>query len=211
MIDERQPTAAPEPEDARDAAAQPGADGESGSTESVIESLTAQLEETRAEKDRFHRAYSDAVTYSRRADERHADDLRYAATPILTQLLSVLDDLERAFAAMPATFQQVTWVEGLLLIYRKLMTQLEAHGVKEIEGAGQPFDPNLHEAVSRVAGPEGRIVEVLQRGYLFHERLLRPVLALVGDGSGDQQPMDGAPGQDSQPPEDEAKIDNETE
>ena len=159
-------------------------DAETGEDEqSALESLQAQLDEATAEKEKYHRAYSDAVDFSRRAGERHTAELQYAAAPVLTQLLSSVDDLERAFGSMPDSMLRMTWVEGILLIYRKLQGALEASGVTEIEAADAAFDPNQHEAISRVPGPEGRIVEVLQKGYMLHDRVLRPALVQVGDGS----------------------------
>ena len=174
MVDERK-------DDASGVAEPDAEDG--GGEKSELESLQAQLADAIAEKDRYHRAYSDAVDFSRRAGERHSAEVQYAAVPVLTQLLSSVDDLERAFGSIPDTMLRMTWVEGILLIYRKLQGTLESSGVTEIEAAGAVFDPNLHEAISRVPGPEGRIVQVLQKGYMLHDRVLRPALVQVGDGS----------------------------
>ena len=181
MVDERK-------DDASGVAETDAEDG--GDEQSVLESLQAQLEEAIAEKDRYHRAYSDAVDFSRRAGERHSAELQYAAAPVLMQLLSSVDDLERAFGSIPDSMLRMTWVEGILLIYRKLQGALESNGVTEIETAGAAFDPNLHEAISRVPGPEGRIVEVLQKGYMLHDRVLRPALVQVGDGSASRESND---------------------
>lgn len=159
-----------------------------GDEQSVLESLQAQRDEAIAEKDKYHRAYSDAVDFSRRAGERHTTELHYAAAPVLAQLLSSVDDLERAFGSMPDSMLRMTWVEGILLIYRKLQATLDASGVTEIEAAGAAFDPNLHEAISRVPGSEGRVVEILQKGYMLHDRVLRPALVQVGDGTDAQHP-----------------------
>ncbi len=169
-------------DETQDRAAANGTPGGEGDTDDhgAMEPLRAQLETAIAEKDKYHRAYSDAVDFSRRAGERHAVDVRYATVPVLTQLLSALDDLERAFGSIPEAVLRLTWVEGILLIYRKLQSTLEANGVTEIQSADAAFDPNVHEAISRVAGPEGQIVEVLQKGYMLHDRVLRPALVQVG-------------------------------
>ena len=169
MVDEKK-------DDASGVAEPNSEDGDGEKSE--LESLQAQLDEAIAEKDRYHRAYSDSVDFSRRAGER--------------QLLSSVDDLERAFGSIPDTMLRMTWVEGILLIYRKLQGTLESSGVTEIEAAGAVFDPNLHEAISRVPGPEGRIVEVLQKGYMLHDRVLRPALVQVGDGSTSGGASDGS-------------------
>ena len=181
MVDERK-------DDASGVAETDAEDG--GDEQSVLESLQAQLDEAIAEKDKYHRAYSDAVDFSRRAGERHSAELQYAAAPVLMQLLSSVDDLERAFGSIPDSMLRMTWVEGILLIYRKLQGALESNGVTEIETASGTFDPNLHEAISRVPGPEGRIVEVLQKGYMLHDRVLRPALVQVGDGSDSRESND---------------------
>ena len=178
MVDDKQ-------EDAASIAESDSEDG--GDEQSALASLQAQLDEAIAEKNRYHRAYSDAVDFSRRSGERHGAELQYATAPVLTQLLSSVDDLERAFGSMPESMLRLTWVEGILLIYRRLQGTLEASGVTGIEAADTAFDPNLHEAISRVAGPEGRIVEVLQKGYMLHDRVLRPALVQVGDGTGSEQ------------------------
>ena len=183
MVDEKK-------DDASGVAEPNSEDGDGEKSE--LESLQAQLGEAIAEKDRYHRAYSDSVDFSRRAGERHSAELQYATAPVLTQLLSSVDDLERAFGSIPDTMLRMTWVEGILLIYRKLQGTLESSGVTEIEAAGAVFDPNLHEAISRVPGPEGRIVEVLQKGYMLHDRVLRPALVQVGDGSTSGGASDGS-------------------
>ena len=94
-----------------------------------------------------------------------------------------LDDLERAFTVIPPSLAQLTWVEGIALIHRKLMAILEAQGVREIDAQDQPFDPQLHEAIAQSEGPEGMVVQVIQRGYSLHDRVLRPALVQVGNGS----------------------------
>ena len=188
MVDDRH-------EDAAHVAESDAEDG--GDEQSALASLQAQLDEAIADKDRYHRAYSDAVDYSRRSGERHGAELQYATAPVLTQLLSSVDDLERAFGSMPESMLRLTWVEGILLIYRRLQGTLEANGATEIEAADAAFDPNLHEAISRVAGPEGRIVEVLQKGYMLHDRVLRPALVQVGDGTGSEQSTGDDSGTDS--------------
>jgi molecular chaperone GrpE len=79
--------------------------------------------------------------------------------------------------------QALTWLDGIFLIQRKLLAVLQQEGVKEIEAqAGQGFDPNLHEAVAYEGSPdhqEGQIIEVLQKGYMLHDRIIRPALVRV--------------------------------
>lgn len=74
----------------------------------------------------------------------------------------------------------MTWIDGVKLIQRKLQAILEAQGLTEIKTVGEAFDPNLHEAVLQGDGEEGKVIEVLQKGYKFHDRVIRPALVMVG-------------------------------
>ena len=100
------------------------------------------------------------------------------------ELLRVLDDFERAFVALPVELRSLTWIEGVYMIGQKLYALLQARGLTPIEAQDQEFDPFLHEAVLREEGAEGSdslvVVQELQRGYRFHERVIRPTMVKVG-------------------------------
>ena len=100
------------------------------------------------------------------------------------ELLRVIDDFERAFMALPPELRTLTWIEGVYMIGQKLFALLQARGLSPIEAQGQEFDPFLHEAVLREEGAEGSdalvVVQELQRGYRFHERVIRPTMVKVG-------------------------------
>lgn len=167
-----------------------GADGtrraETTAEAGDLETLRKSLEEERARAESnlagWQRAQADFSNYRRRVEQERADLTRFAAAPTLTPVLATVDDLERALAVVPPNLAQLTWVDGIFLIYRKLLAALEASGVREIEAQGQPFDPQLHEAVLHGEGPESQVVQVLQRGYYLHDRILRPALVMVGNG-----------------------------
>jgi molecular chaperone GrpE len=95
-----------------------------------------------------------------------------------------MDDFERAFAALPAELRRLTWVEGVYMIWNKTLAIFEARGLTPIEATGRDFDPREHEAVMREddSDPSEQTVVVaeLQRGYRFHDRVLRPTLVKVG-------------------------------
>ena len=94
----------------------------------------------------------------------------------------MVDDLERALKNRPQEGEGAAWAEGIELIYRKLLGILEAEGVTQLDPQGAMFDPNFHEAVISEASDQfesGRIIEVLQKGYLQGERVLRPALVRV--------------------------------
>ena len=149
----------------------------------------------------WQRAQADYANHKRRADQERAEALRYGSLPALAHVLSITDDLERALNALPLNLTRLTWVEGVVIIYRKMLAMLEASGVTEIEAEGRDFDPSVHEAIAQTDGPEGQVVQVVQKGYQLYDRVLRPSLVQVGngvvvppdggDGSGDVQQNDG--------------------
>tara|TARA_B100001750_G_C15308368_1_gene495909 strand:- start:191 stop:784 length:594 start_codon:yes stop_codon:yes gene_type:complete len=147
--------------------------------------LSSVDEKKRAEDylDNWQRSQADFSNYKRRMEQERTDLIRYSGASVVGSLLSVVDDMERALVNVPPQMLTMTWVEGIAIIYKKLVGALESHGVIEIETSGQEFDPHLHQAISQVAGPEGVIVTELQKGYKMHDRILRPSLVQVGDGS----------------------------
>jgi molecular chaperone GrpE len=96
----------------------------------------------------------------------------------------VLDDFERAFQALPPELRTLTWVEGVALIWQKVYAILQARGLSPIEAIGTEFDPYVHEAVLREEDADPSeltsVVAELQRGYRFHDRVLRASLVKIG-------------------------------
>jgi molecular chaperone GrpE len=130
----------------------------------------------------WQRSQADFVNFRRRVDQERSELLKLAESGLILDLLPVVDDLERALVGLPPELQGLTWVEGILLIERKLKSVLEAHGVKPIEALGKEFDPREHEAVMRDGDPDEAttVVSELQRGYRMHDRVLRPAMVKVG-------------------------------
>jgi molecular chaperone GrpE len=141
-----------------------------------------QAEKAESNRSGWMRAQADYQNYKKRIEQDRSDMNRYAISPILLHCLSVIDDLERAFTALPVELSQLTWVSGIALIHRKMYGILDSNGVLEIEADGKKFDPNLHEAISQAPGEEGKIISVIQRGYQVQDRVLRPALVQVGNG-----------------------------
>jgi molecular chaperone GrpE len=159
---------------------------ELGPREDSPDYLKALLEVLKAEKDEqfaaWQRSQADFANYRRRSEQERAELIKMAEAGLLRELLPVLDDLERAMGGLPAELRGLTWVEGILIIDRKLNAILEMHGLKPIEALGKEFDPFEHEAVIREGEP-GEATTVtgeLQKGYRFHDRVLRPTLVKVG-------------------------------
>ena len=152
-----------------------------------IESLKKALADEKEKSEKYlanwQRAQADFVNFKRRNEQERAEVVNYANSTLISNVLPVLDDLERALASVPAEFAESPWVGGIRHIYRKLLSVLEAHGVSAIEAEGKDFDPNFHEAVMSVEGDEGKVVEETQKGYKLRNRVIRPTKVKVGKGS----------------------------
>jgi molecular chaperone GrpE len=165
-----------------DPAAMPEA--ETASAPSAADEKIARLEAELAEtKDRLLRALAETENQRQRHQRERQDVQRYAAFEFAREVLNVADNLRRAIDAVPeadATARGV--IEGVAATERELLAIFERHGVKRVDPQlGERFDHNLHEAMFEVPGapqPPGTIAQVLQPGYVMHDRLLRP--ALVG-------------------------------
>jgi molecular chaperone GrpE len=151
-----------------------------------IENLKNELNDMRIKADEYldgwQRARADFANYKKRVERDQAQVYQMAVGSIVKRYLDVLDDLERALNNKPTSGEGATWAEGIELIYRKLLAILEAEGVQQMDADGQFFDPNLHEAISQENSPEhesGQIIEVIKRGYLLGERVIRPALVRV--------------------------------
>ncbi len=139
--------------------------------------------------DALQRERASFINYKRRAEQERVETIQYAAASLLKNLLPVVDDFDRALAAIPEEARKDNkWVEGVELIARKLHNLLEQEGVQPIEAQGQPFDPNLHEAVAFDDKTEGSddhqdtVAEVFSKGYKLHDRVLRPAMVKVSRG-----------------------------
>jgi len=152
-----------------------------------IERLTGERDAIAGERDDYlaalQRERAEFVNFKRRtADERQAM-LGLAAEGLISKVLALADDFDRAIEARPGTIADDPWVEGIAAIDRKLRLLLESEGVSPIPALpGTPFDPREHEAVASVPGtgqPAGSIVGELRRGYRLRDRVLRPALVAV--------------------------------
>jgi molecular chaperone GrpE len=178
--------------------------------DALQQELEKQKELAKRHLDGWKRAAADLENYRKRVEKEHAELVRFGHAALIMQLLSVLDDLERAFQTLPAGLSSFTWIEGLALIDRKLRVALESQGLKEIEAFGKPFDPLAHEAVLQqesTAYPDGQVIATLQKGYRLHERVLRPAMVQVArnaEHSTTAAAGTGQPGSD-EPKEDETE------
>ena len=164
----------------------PPTDGGPDAAELSVEELGAQLEAAKAIASEhlasLQRTAADFANFRRRTSEDRERDLGLASELLLRKLLAVADDIDRALELMPPDLKGVAWIEGIVLLDRKLRALLESEGVTPIEAIGRPFDPREHEAIVSVPGtgkPDGEIVAEVQRGYRVRDRVLRPALVAV--------------------------------
>jgi molecular chaperone GrpE len=144
------------------------------------------LAENASLRDRLLRALADAENARRRADRAAEDARKFAIADFARELLIVVDNLERTIEAAEgqpsASAENAAIVEGIRATLRILQQTLQRFGVRRIEALGQPFDPNLHEAIMHVddpSQPPGTVTRVVEQGYTINDRLLRPARVVV--------------------------------
>jgi molecular chaperone GrpE len=140
------------------------------------DSLAVLVAEREAAVDGWKRAQADLENFRKRAAREREEVVRHANERLVKELLPVLDDLERALAAV----EEHAIEEGVALVHRSLASLLERHGVKEIETDGA-FDPHVHEALllQPSEAEEGSVIDVVQKGYTLGDRVVRPARVVV--------------------------------
>ena len=178
---------------ANDDAPPAGATSATELPEAGPEERLAALQAERDEiKDRMLRIAAEFENWKKRARKEQEDAEAKVRESVLRDMLDVTDNLERAVGAygQPASDKKkdaavpdgVAVLKGVELVLRLLQSKFERYGVKPIEATGQPFDPRLHEAISRIETadvPSGHVAAEMQRGYRIGERLLRPSMVAV--------------------------------
>ena len=130
----------------------------------------------------WQRERADFLNYRKRVERENAQLHQNLTGQIIKKYLVILDDLDRALKTRPTQGEGAVWADGVELIYRKLNMVIDAEGVKIIPAEGAMFDPSLHEAISNEESSDhqsGQIIEVVQKGYMINERVLRPALVRV--------------------------------
>jgi len=162
------------------------------SAEERVAALEAELAE---HKDQLLRALAETENVRRRAQREREDALKYAVAGFAKELLSVADNLRRALDSLPQSEVKDERTRGLVTgveaTERELLSVFERHGLRRIDPEGERFDHNLHQAIfeaERPGKPGGIVIEVLQPGYVLHDRLLRP--AMVGVAKQTPKPTD---------------------
>lgn len=134
----------------------------------------------------FIRLQADFDNFRKRVETEKLDLLKYGATRTLEALLPVIDNLHRGSASLTESSDPKLLYQSFNLVSKELLDSLSAQGLKKMDVVGQAFDPFYHEAVSRAASvehAENVIMQEVKAGYLLHDRVLRPALVIVSDGS----------------------------
>jgi molecular chaperone GrpE len=149
--------------------------------ESEIEKLKAELEES---KDKYLRKVAEFDNFKRRNAKERIDLIQTAGRDVITDMLNVLDDCDRAQKQLENSEDAATIKEGVMLVFNKLRSTLQSRGVKAMETLHQEFNPDLHEAVTEIPAPSedlvGKVLDEVLKGYYLNEKIIRHAKVVVG-------------------------------
>jgi molecular chaperone GrpE len=178
-----------EPNASKPGSSQADAGEREAAATAVMDDLEALRERTAAleqERDEFRallqRTRADFENYQKRAQRDLIQERRYWHASLALDLLPILDNFERAVAAAKQAGETGPLVQGVAMIQAQVLDVLKRHGITRIEAQGQPFDPNLHQAVMQQPSadqPPNTVLQILEQGFLIHDRVLRPARVIV--------------------------------
>mgnify|MGYP000669288017 CR=1 FL=1 len=149
------------------------------------DSLSAEQqaqEELQISQDKYMRLAAEFENYKRRAQRDQSDSIRYANESLLKNLLSTIDNLERAIQSGKDAGTTGPLLEGVELTHKHILETVGKLGVRQVSSTGGVFDPNIHQAVAQVESDiaePNTVVEEFQKGYFLHDRILRPAMVTV--------------------------------
>ena len=152
-----------------------------------VKATHAQYEER---SDRMLRTIADYENSKKRAERDKAEFFRYAIEGVIKEIILVVDSIERGIESAKESKDFDSLNEGIQLIHKQLGELLKKRDVTVIQAQGEPFDPNLHEAVMHIESddvPENAVIEEFQRGYLLHDRVIRPSMVSVSRGKPEEE------------------------
>lgn len=157
-------------------------------TETAQDNQETQVADDLADKilklnDQHLRLMAEFENYKKRTLKERADLIKYSGERVFVDMLPIIDDFERALAHLPEEDSPIK--EGIIMIHSKFVNFLKANGVKEMETKDQAFDMDLHEAISMFPAPDesmkGKIIDCTQKGYLFHDKVIRYAKVVVAE------------------------------
>jgi molecular chaperone GrpE len=169
------------------------ADSEASPEAEALANLEAEYEAYKAESEERHdqmlRTIAEFDNSRKRAEREKEESLKYALESFVKELIPTIDSIERAIQSTKESQDVDALAEGVEMIYKGLLSTLEKHGVTPIEAVNEPFDPMQHEAVMHVESenvPENNVIEEWQKGYMLHNRVIRPSMVSVSKGKSEQ-------------------------
>ncbi len=184
-----------EPEESKgESALENGEGDETGDLRARLEEFEAEnkklSEEASANYDRFVRVAADLDNFRKRSNKEMGDLRKFANEQILKELLSVVDNLERAIeSGAKDDSNKDSILQGVEITLKDVFRTLEKNGVKSIDAKGETFDPVYHQAMMQEATdeyPDNTVISELQKGYTIHDRLLRPAMVIVSKAVSDK-------------------------
>lgn len=133
-------------------------------------------------EDKVKRQLAEFENFRNRTEKEKHAMFETGAKSVVEKILPVVDNFERGLATVPEDKKEDPFVDGMMHVYKQLLTELENLGVKPIEAVGQEFDPNLHNAVMQVESEEyesGIVAQELQKGYMYHDTVVRHSMVAV--------------------------------
>jgi molecular chaperone GrpE len=149
--------------------------------ESALEKLKTELEDA---KDKFIRKVAEFDNFKRRSAKERIELIQTAGKEVITDLLNVLDDCDRAQKQLETSTDATAIKEGVMLVFNKLRSALQSKGVKAMETIQQEFNPDLHEAITEIPAPtdelKGKVVDEVVKGYYLNDKIIRHAKVVVG-------------------------------
>ena len=180
-IDVKVGETAPDPPDEQKAKAPEGEKKEPTPQEKLQEQLAQKTREAAENYDKWLRLMAEFENFKKRTQKEKADLMKFGNESLLRSMLPILDNLERAIDHGKGSKENTSLLEGLEITLRQFLNTLERYGVKPVLARGEVFDPEKHEAVSQQESDEepNRVLSEVEKGYLYHDRLLRPARVIV--------------------------------
>lgn len=149
-----------------------------------LETVRNELQE---QKDKFVRLYAEFDNFKRRNARERVELTQTAGKEVISSLLEVLDDCDRAERQMHSSDDIIQIRQGVQLVFNKLRSSLHGRGLKEMKSIGEPFNPDFHEAITEIpvqdSAMDGKIVDEVEKGYYLHDKIIRFSKVVVGKKS----------------------------
>jgi len=147
-----------------------------------VEELNIQVSEA---KDKYLRLFAEFDNFKKRNIRERMDLLKNASQDAFSSLLPVIDDFDRAKNSADDESSEESFSEGVLLVYNKLNSILNAKGLKKMESTGEVFDPELHEAITKIPAPsdemKGKVIDTIESGFYLNDKIIRHAKVVVGE------------------------------